>query len=423
METRPARVSELLTGATARLDASGSETAHLDAEVLLGYVLGVDRSALVAHPEAVLSIGQLETYESCLARREAGEPVAYIRGLKEFYGTAISVDQRVLIPRPETEKLVELALARVTDDLTGAPREPRSDPYLVWDVGTGSGAIPVAMALELRKRRYGDVVHYFVSDRSGEARDVATINVVSHGLAHLFVFAEGDLLEVAPVPGRPVDLLVANLPYIPSGDLPNLPVAAGFEPASALDGGPDGLDLIRRLLPGLPDVVTPRGAAMLEIGGDQERRWRPLQPRHCRAGHAPSTRICRAAPGWPSSSRPVAERGPAVVPATDPGAIADAVLALSSGGLVGIPTETVYGIGVVPRPEALQAVIRAKQRPRAEGHPPAPRRARPGGRPRRGQCPGTPSGGSLLARGPDARAAPAPTRAWCPRPSRAAAPR
>jgi release factor glutamine methyltransferase len=216
----------------------------------------------------VLSTAQQETYESCIRRREAGEPVAYIRGMKEFYGAAISVDQRVLIPRPETEALVELALARITADLTGAPRDT-SEPYLVWDIGTGSGAIPVAIASELRRRRYGDAVRFFVSDISGDARDVATLNVVAHGLAHLFTFAEGDLVDVAPSPAGPVDLLLANLPYIPAAMVPELPVAASFEPAVALDGGPDGLDIIRRLLPRAPEVVAAGGAVLLEIGGDQ----------------------------------------------------------------------------------------------------------------------------------------------------------
>ncbi len=270
MELRAQRVGELLAEATDRLEASGSDSARLDAEVLLAFVLGIDRSGLAAHPEVVLSTSQLERYEACLARRVAGEPVAYIRGLKEFYGTAISVDPRVLIPRPETETLVELALARITHDLTGAPREDDAEPYLVWDVGTGSGAIPVAIALELRRRRYREAVHFHVSDLSGEARDVATVNVVAHGLAHLFIFAEGDLTDVAVPPRGPVDLLVANLPYIPSGLMPDLPVAASFEPAAALDGGPDGLDIIRRLLPALPDVLASTGAALLEIGADQE---------------------------------------------------------------------------------------------------------------------------------------------------------
>ena len=270
MKTRPQRVGQLLETATGRLQASGSETAHLDAEVLLAHVLGVDRSALIAHPEAVLSTGQLDRFDADIARRETGEPVAYIRGLKEFYGSAISVDPRVLIPRPETETLVELALSRIRDDLTGGSRDHGAEPYLVWDIGTGSGAVPVAIASELRRRGYGQAVHFHVSDISGDARDLATINVVAHGLAHLFTFAEGDLTDIAPTPAGPVDLLLANLPYIPSADIPALPVAASFEPVAALDGGPDGLVLVRRLLGELPDVLARGGAALLEIGSDQD---------------------------------------------------------------------------------------------------------------------------------------------------------
>ena len=128
MDLHRQRVNEQLADAAERLEAAGSETSRLDAEVLLAHVLGVDRSGLMAHPEAVLSTGQQETYEAFVTRRESGEPVAYIRGMKEFYGSAISVDRRVLIPRPETETLVDLALARITADLTGAPRDA-ADPY------------------------------------------------------------------------------------------------------------------------------------------------------------------------------------------------------------------------------------------------------------------------------------------------------
>ena len=132
-------------------------------------------------------------------------------------------------------------------------------------MGTGSGAIVVAIGRELRKRRYGDAVRFHMSDVSGEAMAVATINVVSHGLADLATFAEGDLCDALPSP-LPVDLLVANLPYVPSDVVPGLPVAASFEPRMALDGGLDGLDVIRRLLPQLPGAVAPGGAAMIEIG-------------------------------------------------------------------------------------------------------------------------------------------------------------
>jgi release factor glutamine methyltransferase len=268
---RPTTVREALAQAVAALHEAGSESARLDAEVLRGHVLGIDRSGLAAHPEARLGTGQATAFEAALERRRHGEPVAYIRGLKEFYGAAIIVDRRVLIPRPETETLVELALERIRADLTGSPHSRDAGPYVVWDVGTGSGAIPVALAVELRRRRYGDAVRFHVSDISPDAIEVATINAVSHGLADLFTFALGDLLDAVPSP-RPVDLLVANLPYVPSEAIPDLPVAASFEPRAALDGGVDGLAVIRRLVVGLPDAVARGGAVLLEVGGDQAGR-------------------------------------------------------------------------------------------------------------------------------------------------------
>lgn len=264
----PRTLGEAVAWGATRLREAGSETARLDAEVLLADSLRVDRSTLAAHPEALLGATQAEAYAAAVERRAGGEPVAYIRGLKEFHGAAIVVDRRVLIPRPETETLVDLAVERVRAELTSAPRPEGSRPYLVWDIGTGSGAIAVAVALELRRRRYADAVAYWLSDVSAEALAVATVNVVSHGLADLVTFAQGDLADVRPAPPA-VDLVVANLPYIPSGDIAGLPVAASFEPRLALDGGADGLDLVRRLLPRLPLLLAPRGAALFEIGSDQ----------------------------------------------------------------------------------------------------------------------------------------------------------
>lgn len=261
-------VGSALAAATERLQRGGSESPRLDAELLVGHVLGVERSALAAHPEAHLGQGQVERLESLLVRRLDGEPVAYIRGLKEFYGAALRVDSRVLIPRPETETLVDLALERIRADMTAAPRRADADPYLVWDVGTGSAAITVALGRELRRRRYGDAVRFHASDVSPDAMAVATINVVSHGLADLVTFAYGDLCDALPSP-RPVDLLVANLPYIPAAVVPDLPVAASYEPRLALDGGSDGLEIVRRLMPQLPLALAPRGSAFLEIGSDQ----------------------------------------------------------------------------------------------------------------------------------------------------------
>lgn len=262
-------VGEALAEGARQLAAAGSETARLDAEVLLAHVLGIERATLLAHPEARPSESHATRYAAGLERRARGEPVAYIRGLKEFYGLAIAVDGRVLIPRPETEALVDLALERIRHDLTAAPRPRDAAPYLVWDLGTGSGAIAIALAHELRRRGYGGAVSFFLSDVSPEALALAVENAVSHGLADLMTFAPGDLLAVDPGPGRAVEMLVANLPYIPTGSLGGLPVAASFEPRLALDGGPDGLALVRRLLPGLDSAVAPGGCALLEIGADQ----------------------------------------------------------------------------------------------------------------------------------------------------------
>ncbi|HEU4673040.1 MAG TPA: peptide chain release factor N(5)-glutamine methyltransferase [Candidatus Limnocylindrales bacterium] len=262
-----ATVRELLEPAVARLRASGSETARLDAELLLGRALGIDRTGLIAHPDALVGDGQATAFEDDLRRRERGEPVAYIRGFKEFAGIALAVDRRVLIPRPETELLVDLVEAEVADRLVAVPRGPDSRPLRVADVGTGSGAIATALAVALRRRRMLDEVEIVATDASDDALEVARLNAVGHGVADRIRFASGDLL--GPLAGDPVDVLAANLPYIPSGEVDRLPIAASFEPREALDGGPDGLAAIRRLLDGLSGALLPDGVAFLEIGFDQ----------------------------------------------------------------------------------------------------------------------------------------------------------
>jgi release factor glutamine methyltransferase len=280
-----ATVAELLVAGTRRLAASGSETPRLDAELLLGYVLGIDRTGVLAHPEAVVGDGQQATWQVLLERRAMGEPVAYLREFKEFRGLAFRVDPRVLIPRPETERLVDLAEDRVRTVLTGAPRAVDASPLRIWDVGTGSGAIAVALAVALRKGRFLDEVRLTASDVSPDALNVAVENAVAHGVADRIDFLTGDLLDVDP-PAAPTDLLLANLPYIPSAIVPTLPVAASFEPPNALDGGTDGLDLIRRLLTGAPGVLDPGGLVLLEIGSDQV--------------EAATSAVEDALPGWSS---------------------------------------------------------------------------------------------------------------------------
>jgi release factor glutamine methyltransferase len=281
-------IREELEPAVAELRESGSETARLDAELLLGHVLGVDRTAVLAHPEAPLGDGQRAAFRAVVTRRVRGEPVAYIRGLKEFYGLAFTVDARALIPRPETETLVELALGQVTERLTSGARPAAAGPFEILDVGTGCGAIAIALAVRLRRRGYGNAAHLSATDVSPDALQLAVENAVGHGVADLVDFTRADLLE--PPPPRPVDLLVANLPYIPSGEIAGLPVAASFEPRVALDGGPDGLDLVRGLLPRLAAVLAPGGAALLEIGSSQ--------------GDAVDAAVAEALPGWPLAVRP-----------------------------------------------------------------------------------------------------------------------
>jgi release factor glutamine methyltransferase len=260
-----ASVGRLLRDAAQVLRLSGSETPRLDAELLLGHVLGAERTELLAEPGRALSAAQAEGFAALLDRRAAGEPVAYIRGRKEFYGRDFLVDQRVLIPRPESELLVELALDRIETAL--GRRRPGSPPLLVWDVGTGSGAIGVSLAAESRQRGWLASLRFLATDFSDQAIEVARSNAARHGLIKAIDFAVADLLALATP--EPAWLIIGNLPYIPTEVVPRLPIAAHFEPDQAFDGGADGLDIVRRLFGQLPDRLTSEGRALLEIGDDQ----------------------------------------------------------------------------------------------------------------------------------------------------------
>jgi len=261
-----ATLGEALARATDRLRAAGSETARLDAELLLAHVLSVDRTAVLAHPEVPLTTAQQQAFSAATARRERGEPVAYIRGLKEFYGLAISVDPRALIPRPETELLVDLGVRRAAELLSGRQWRPERGRLRVVDVGTGTGAVAIAVAASLRRRKYGEWLEIVATDTSPDAIALARENAVAHGLADALRFAVADLL---PDDEPDFDLVLANLPYIPAGEVPALPVAASFEPRAALDGGSDGLDEIRRLVGALASRTTDLGTALFEIAPQQ----------------------------------------------------------------------------------------------------------------------------------------------------------
>ncbi len=270
-------IGEALAAAGQRLREAGSETARLDAELLLGWAIGADRTAVLAHPDAPVGADAAARFATAVDRRAAGEPVAYVRGFKEFHGLAFAVDRRALIPRPETETLVDEAVADVMARLAARPGEAGvdargGDPIRVADIGTGSGVIAVTTAVVLRSRRVAMGVNVWIlaTDVSAEALDLARENAVGHAAADGMRFVEADLLPpVLPDGSAPFDLIVANLPYVRTDAIAGLPVAASFEPRIALDGGPDGLDAIRALASCLPEVLGPDGAALLEIGGDQ----------------------------------------------------------------------------------------------------------------------------------------------------------
>ena len=236
--------------ATERLRASGATTPALDADVLLAHVLGVPKEALVAHPEVELSAEERRRLDALVAERERGVPVAYLRGTKEFYGLRFAVDARVLVPRPETETLVD------------AVREHAAGRRLtVVDVGTGSGAIAIALAASEPQLRV------IATDVSGDALAVARANARAHRVE--VDLRQGDLL--APVTER-VDVVVANLPYLRDEDLAQLAgerTSLAFEPRVATVAGPDGLSLLRRAAADLPRVLAPDGAAFFECDPPQ----------------------------------------------------------------------------------------------------------------------------------------------------------
>jgi release factor glutamine methyltransferase len=264
-------VGAALTEAIRRLRLSGSPTPRLDAELLLAHVTGHDRSWVHAHPEAEL--GEATAFAAALDRRARGEPIAYIRGFKEWRSLRIRTDSRALIPRPETELLADVAMAEVTARLA---RD--GEPIVVWEVATGSGAVAVALALRFRSALELGRLTLIASDASPEALELASENLAEHGVDRLVTLADADLLEPAggalPRPG----IVVANLPYVTSAEVDTRWGSLGHEPRLALDGGPDGLVLLRRLLADLPTHAAPGATALLEIGAGQVAAVASLAP-------------------------------------------------------------------------------------------------------------------------------------------------
>lgn len=238
------------THATDALRRAGAPVPALDADVLLAHALGVPKEALVAHPEIELTAGEAARFEALVTKRADGVPVAYLRGFKEFYGLRFAVDPRVLVPRPETELLVDAVRAYAA-----------GRALTVVDVGTGSGAIAVALAVNEPQLRV------IATDVSAPALAVARGNAAAHGAR--IDFRQGDLL--VPVT-ETVDVVAANLPYLRDDDLEGLAgdrTSLAFEPRAATVAGGDGLVLLRHAISDLPRVLAATGAAFFECDPPQ----------------------------------------------------------------------------------------------------------------------------------------------------------
>lgn len=247
-------VRDALRWATRLLAASGGETPRLDAELLLAHVLEVERAQLPVRWEEALPEAAAQRFTALVRRRMAHEPVAYLLGRRPFYDLTLRVDEHVLIPRPESEHLVEEALR------WAAPERA----WRVADVGTGSGALAVALARHLPQARV------IATDRSLAALQVARANVADHGMLSRVCLVCCDLLDAL---AGPFDLIVANLPYVQSDEVPTLmPDVAIYEPRLALDGGPDGLRFIERLLHEAPARLARPGLLLLELDPRQAGR-------------------------------------------------------------------------------------------------------------------------------------------------------
>ncbi len=250
-----ATLRDVLIRGRQMLTQGAQDSNRLDTQVLLEHVLGIDRATLYAHPEREVTPEQERQFLALIERRIEGEPVAYLVGHEEFYGFEFLVDKRVLIPRPETEMLVETVLGLIRSRLD-AGQNP-----LVADIGTGSGAIPITLAVEEPRLPY-----VYAVDISEDALAVAQKNCQLHAVEERVRLLQGDLL--IPLP-EPVDIVTANLPYVGTDEADVMTRdVLDYEPHLALFSGPNGLDLLRRFFEQVctPEKVKPHGVLLLEIG-------------------------------------------------------------------------------------------------------------------------------------------------------------
>lgn len=250
-------ILKILNWATAYFKTHHIDQPRSDAEILLSHALGIGRVDLYVQYDRPLEPGELSTFRKLIKRRLGREPVAYIVGHKGFWTLDLAVTPDVLVPRPETELIVEAALGVI-------PSETLEGPLRVLDLGTGSGALVLALASE----RPGHL--FFGVDSSREALGVAWKNAKKYGLEKAVAFFQGQWFDALPAEGLPFDVIVSNPPYIRRDELDGLPAEISrYEPMQALDGGPDGMDCIRLIIEKAPLYLKPQGWLFMEIGCDQ----------------------------------------------------------------------------------------------------------------------------------------------------------
>jgi release factor glutamine methyltransferase len=281
---KPQTVTATLARGMVQL-AKSSETPRLDAQILLAFALGREREWLLTHGESYLSRAQAERFESLCEKRMTGMPVAYITGFAGFFKREFAVNEHVLIPRPETEHLVEDALAFLRSKID--PAAPMKQLFTVFEAGVGSGAIACTIAAEIS----GAIVEG--TDASLAALKVAEYNARRLNVHNRCKFYYADVVKNDA--DKSYDLVVANLPYVPSADVPQKPDPVSFEPLIALDGGPDGLNLYRKLLAAAPKMLRPGALLLMEAAPPTIRVLRDLtrgalpnstiEIRHDYAGH------------------------------------------------------------------------------------------------------------------------------------------
>jgi release factor glutamine methyltransferase len=302
-------VDACVTSGALLLEQAGIETARLDAECLVAAVLGCARWQLALEPHRRLAPDEFGRILRLLQRRERREPLAYVLGTREFWSLSLAVSAGVLVPRPETETLVEAALSAWGElraesrEPRGETREPRATSHemraepgeagpTIVELCTGSGAVAIALAKELPAARL------LATDLSWRALRVARANAERHGVAPRIAFLRGDLWRAVngQAPAGSVDLVVANPPYLRSPELATLMPEVRWEPRLALDGGADGLRVLREIVASTPDRLRPGGTLLLEIGADQAEAVGALM---AASGRFEAARLCRDLAGRP----------------------------------------------------------------------------------------------------------------------------